>query len=178
VPEDAPRLLEIYGHYVAHTAVSFECAVPSLAVFTARLENIRARFPYLVAETEGRVLGYAYAAPLSDRAAYDWSCETTIYLDPEARRQGLGRMLYEALENWLREMGIQNLYARVAAPETPDEYLDWSSARFHRRMGYIQAGILGKSGCKFGRWYDMLWMEKHIGPHFPDPPPVRFLNQK
>ena len=95
---DAERLLEIYGFYVRNTAVTFECRVPTLEEFTARIKETLKRYPYLAAVREGRIEGYAYAGPLKNREAYDWSCETTIYLDPDARKQGIGRMLYEALE--------------------------------------------------------------------------------
>ena len=97
-PEDASRLLEIYDYYVRNTAITFEYETPSLAEFLSRMERTIKRYPYLVIERDGRVEGYAYAGVFKDRAAYDWSCEMTIYLAPEAEKQGLGRKLYEALE--------------------------------------------------------------------------------
>ena len=110
---DAARLLEIYDPYVQNTAISFEYETPSLEEFKARMEKTLRRYPYLVAEKDGRVEGYAYAGPFIARAAYDPSCELTIYLAQGAQKCGMGRAL----------------------------------------------------GYKFGRWYDMIWMEKIIGEH-------------
>lgn len=170
--EDAERILEIYAYYVRQTAVTFEYEVPSLDEFRCRMERTMERYPYLVIEQGGRVQGYAYAAPLKDRAAYDWSCETTVYLDRDARGQGMGRQLYDSLEDALGRMGVLNLYACVASPEREDGYLTKNSEEFHRRLGYRTAGEFRFCGYKFGRWYHTLWMEKNIGAHRPDQPPV------
>ena len=171
---DAGRLLEIYGYYVERTAISFETAVPALAEFEERIRRVIARYPWLVIEEDGRVLGYAYAGPFKGRAAYDWSCETTIYLAHEARKRGLGRALYEALEARLRDMGILNLYACIAVPPREDEYLTRNSADFHAHLGYRQCGAFRQCANKFGRWYDMIWMEKNIGGHPENPPAVKW----
>ena len=140
----------------------------------ARLERQaeQAGKPYLVIEADGAALGYAYAGPFKGRAAYDWSCEISIYLDAAARGRGLGRALYEALESALRAMGVLNAYACIAWPEPEDEYLTRASAGFHAWMGFALAGRYHRCGRKFGRWYDMIWMEKLIGGHGPDQPPV------
>ena len=171
--QDAQRLAQIYAHYVEQTAITFEYAAPSEKEFAERMERIMQRYPYLVAQRGSEVLGYAYAGPFKERAAYDWSCETTIYLDRNARRQGAGRMLYDALETELADMGIANLYACIAYTSSPDEYLTLDSVRFHERMGFAQVGLFRNCGSKFGRWYDMVWMEKVIGEHVPDQPPIR-----
>ncbi len=164
-PEDAERLLEIYGYYVEHTAITFEYDVPSLSCFRQRMAETMEKYPYLIAELDGKVLGYAYAGPFIRRAAYDWSCETTIYLDHCARKRGLGRKLYGALEERLKEMGILNMYACIAYPEREDEYLTGNSADFHAHLGFSRAGEFHRCGFKFGRWYNMIWMEKIIGVH-------------
>ena len=163
--EDAERLLEIYDYYVRKTAISFEYDTPSLEEFTARMENIMRRYPYLVIEVDGRIEGYAYAGVFKDRAAYDRSCETTIYIAHDARKSGLGRMLYEALEEKLKAMGILNMYACIGYPDVEDEYLTKNSAGFHEHLGYSKVGVFNKCGYKFGRWYNMIWMEKIIGQH-------------
>ncbi len=172
--KDAARILEIYSYYVENTAISFEYAVPSLSEFQDRMQRIMQRYPYLVIERDGIIQGYAYAAPFVGRAAYDWSCELTIYLDQGARRGGLGRKLYEALEERLRVMGIRNLYACIGYPEKEDAYLTRNSADFHAHLGFTLVGTFHNCGCKFGRWYDMIWMEKIIGTHDSAPAPVRF----
>ena len=163
--EDAARLLEIYAYYVEKTAITFEYDVPSLEEFRQRIAHTKERYPYLVIEQDGVIEGYAYAGVFKDRAAYDRSCEMTIYLDRNAHRRGLGKILYTALEEALRRQGILNLYACIGYPEVPDEYLDFNSAEFHAHMGYTLAGTFHKCGYKFGRWYDMIWMEKMIGEH-------------
>ena len=172
-PEDAARLLEIYAYYVRETAITFEYDVPTLEEFRGRMRGTARRYPYLVIEEDGRALGYAYAGAFVGRAAYDWSCETTIYIDPAARRRGLGGRLYGALEARLREMGILNLYACIGYPEAEDAYLTRNSAEFHAHLGFTTVGEFRKCGYKFGRWYGMIWMEKILGPHAANPAPVR-----
>ncbi len=172
-PADAARMLEIYGWYVVNTAVTFEYDVPTLSEFTRRVVDTTARYPWLALEAGGRLLGYAYAGPLYRRAAYDWVCEASIYLDRVARGRGLGRALYEALEAALRARGLRGLYACVAVPAgQEDEYLTCDSARFHEKLGFAPAGRFHRCGYKFGRWYDVVWYEKSIGPRdTPEKPP-------
>lgn len=165
VSEDVPRLLEIYAWYVAHTAVTFDEEVPAAEAFAAHMERTMRRYPYLVLEDGGAVRGYAYAGPFVGRSAYRFSCEMTIYLAHDARRKGCGLALYEALEDRLKAMGILNLYACIGDPAEEDEYLTRDSERFHRRLGYQKIGTFSRCGYKFGRWYNMIWMEKIIGEH-------------
>ncbi len=162
VKEDAGRLLQIYGYYVENTAISFEYVVPELDEFRERIVHTLEKYPYLVIEEDGVVKGYAYAGVFKGRAAYDHCCEVTIYLDRNARGCGYGRALYEALEEALRKMGIINLYACIGDPITEDAYLTKNSEQFHRHMGYTKVGEFHKCGYKFGRWYNMIWMEKII----------------
>ena len=165
---DAPRLLEIYSYYVQNTAITFEIETPSPDEFRSRVRNTLARYPYLVLEEDGKIQGYAYAGPFHSRAAYRFSCEVSIYLDRSSRGRGYGRKLYEALEAELKRRGILNLYACIGVPRADggdDEYLTHDSENFHRRLGYAKAGEFHLCGTKFGRWYDMIWMEKIIGEH-------------
>ena len=173
--DDAEALLSIYRYYVQNTAISFEWEVPSLEEFRARIVHTLKKYPYLAAVQDGQILGYAYAGPFVGRAAYSWSAELTIYLAPEARKRGLGRALYEALEERLAGMGILNLYACIGVPEKEDEYLNFNSARFHAHMGFTRCGEFHQCGCKFGRWYNMVWMEKIIGEHGNAPCAVRYF---
>ncbi|MCM1089887.1 MAG: GNAT family N-acetyltransferase [Butyrivibrio sp.] len=163
--EDAGRILEIYAYYVEHTAISFEYDVPTLSEFQTRMTNTMKRYPYLVIEKDEMIQGYAYAGPFVGRAAYGWSCELTIYLDHTALKCGLGRKLYEELEARLGRMGILNLYACIGYPDTEDEYLNRNSAGFHAHLGFSTVGEFHKCGYKFGRWYNMIWVEKIIGQH-------------
>ena len=168
---DAERLLEIYSYYVEKTAISFETEAPTLQEFRKRMEKTLKRYPYFVAEKDG-VMGYAYAGAFVGRAAYDWCAELTIYLDPNVRKCGFGRMLYEALEEALREMGILNMYACIGYTDNEDEFLNNNSPDFHSHMGFRLVGKFTNCGHKFGRWYDMIWMEKIIGEYRPDQPEV------
>lgn len=162
---DAKRLLEIYAYYVEHTAITFEYEVPSLEEFQNRIRNTLESYPYLCILEDGEIQGYAYGGAFIGRAAYAWSAETTVYIARDARKQGLGRKVYEALEAALKEMGIRNLYACIGYPSKEDEYLTKNSAQFHRHLGFEQVGEFHNCGYKFGRWYHMIWMEKIIGEH-------------
>ena len=171
--EDAERILEIYNHYIRNTAITFEYLTPSLGEFKKRMEKIMYRYPYLVIEENGVIQGYACADSFIGRAAYDWSCEVTIYLDKFAQKRGLGRKIYEALEEKLYNMGILNLYACIGYPTKNDEYLTTNSAEFHAHLGCMKIGEFHKCGYKFGQWYDMIWMEKIIGEHKDNQLPVK-----
>lgn len=164
-PEDAAALLSIYAPYVEQTAVTFEYDVPTEEAFRQRMETISAKYPYLVAEDGGRVVGYAYASTFKDRAAYQWSVETSIYVATTERGRGIGRQLHDALERALRSQGILNMNACISYIEPEDEYLTLDSVRFHQHLGYRQVAHFHQCGKKFGRWYDMIWMEKIIGEH-------------
>lgn len=171
--KDAERILEIYDYYVRNTAITFEYDTPSLEEFRERMEKIMRKYPYLVILQDGEIKGYAYAREFVGRAAYDWSCEMTIYLDHRAKKCGLGRILYETLEKALQDMGILNLYACIGYPEQEDEYLTANSADFHAHLGYTKVGEFHRCGYKFGRWYHMIWMEKMIAEHREVQPPVK-----
>lgn len=171
--EDAPVLLSIYAPYVEATAITFEYEVPSVDEFAKRIRHILQKYPYLVAELNGEVLGYAYAGPFKERAAYDWSVETTIYVKQNMRRLGTGRSLYHALETTLKAQGILNLNACIAYPEEEDKYLTKDSVLFHSKMGFQMVGQFHKCGYKFNCWYNMVWMEKQIGNHQVTQPRVK-----
>lgn len=173
VQQDAKVLLEIYAPYVKKTAITFEYDVPSVEEFAGRISKVLQKYPYLVAEVNGEPVGYAYAGPFKERAAYDWAVETTVYVREDMKKSGIGRALYTALEEALAAQGILNLNACIAFPENEDEYLTRDSVKFHERMGFETAGRFHKCGCKFGRWYDMVWMEKLIGNHVENPPAAR-----
>lgn len=163
--EDAEEILNIYAYYVKNTAITFEYDVPSLEEFRRRIEKTLQKYPYLVILEQGNIVGYAYAGAFKERAAYDWSVEMTVYIARDAKRLGLGRKIYEELERQLKEMGILNLYACIGDPIVEDEYLTKDSEKFHQHLGYRKVGEFHKCGYKFGRWYNMIWMEKLIGEH-------------
>jgi L-amino acid N-acyltransferase YncA len=169
--EDAPALLAIYGPYVENTAITFEYEVPSCEEFASRIRHTLTRYPYLVAEKEGRIIGYAYTGTFNSRPAYDRSAETSIYIAMDQHRLGIGRMLYEAIEAVSKKQGILNLNACIAYSSADDEHLSRNSVDFHAHLGFSQVGIFHKCGYKFDTWYDMVWMEKMLGPHSISPAP-------
>lgn len=171
---DAEALLKIYEPYVRETAITFEYEVPSAEEFRSRICNTLLKYPYLVAEQNGEILGYAYAGPFHDRPAYDWAVETSIYVDCDRKRMGIGKKLHNALEEELKERGFLNMNACIAYPETKDEHLDKNSAEFHAHLGYRMVGEFHKCGYKFNRWYNMVWMEKLIGEHTTEQKQPRF----
>ena len=171
-PEDAPALLEIYAPYVEKTAISFECEVPSTEEFRVRIETILQKYPYLVAERSGKLLGYACTHAFVGRAAYDHCAETTVYLREDSLKMGIGKKLYRTLEEISKMQHIYNLNACIGYPETEDEHLTMNSIQFHEHMGYRFVGRFHKCGYKFGTWYDMAWMEKVLTQHPKTPQPV------
>ena len=162
-PEDAPELLKIYAPYVEDTAITFEYTVPTLADFKGRIEHTLKKYPYLVAERDGELLGYAYTGEFKERAAYDWAVETSIYVRQDCKRLGLGRRLYAALEAVSRLQNVLNLYACIAYPKVEDEYLTRNSVEFHTHLGFKLVGEFHNCAYKFNRWYNMVWMELPLG---------------
>lgn len=171
-PSDAAKILEIYAPYVTNTVISFEYEVPSLEEFTERIRKTQKTYPYLVAEYQGEILGYAYTNPFVGRAAYAWAAETTIYVKENQKKKGIGKKLYHAIEEISKLQNILNLNACIGYPETEDEYLNKNSVEFHKHLGYRFVGEFYQCGYKFNRWYNMVWMEKIIGPHQSPQPPV------
>ncbi|MCX4322990.1 MAG: GNAT family N-acetyltransferase [Lachnospiraceae bacterium] len=169
---DAQALLEIYAPYVRNTAITFEYEVPKLADFQKRIENTLKKYPYIVAEADGEILGYAYMGAFKERAAYDWSAEVSIYVKEDKHGNGVGRKLYAALEEISHAQHILNLNACIACSDMEDGYLTNDSVTFHSHMRYTMVGKFHQCGYKFGRWYDMVWMEKMVGEHPADPAPV------
>lgn len=175
--KDAAALLEIYAPYVKNTAITFEYEVPSLQEFERRIENILKKYPYLVAETDGKIVGYAYVIAFKERAAYDWAVETSIYIDKKLKRMGIGKKLYSVLEEILKKQNILNLNSCIAFADIEDEFLKNDSVYFHEKCGYSMVGKFHKCGCKFGKWYSMVWMEKFLGEHNENPKPMKWFSQ-
>ena len=134
--EDAEEILAIYRPYVEKTAITFEYAVPCAEEFSERIERTLSKYPYLVAQKDGEILGYAYTGPFVGRAAYGWAAEVSIYLKEDKRKMGIGRKLYQAIEAVSRAQGILNLNACIGYPDEEDEFLTKNSVQFHAHMGY------------------------------------------
>ena len=176
-PADAEALVAIYAPYILKTAITYEYEIPSTAEFARRIETYSAKYPYLVAELDGIPVGYAYACPLGSRPAFDWAVETAIYIREDCKGLGMGKALYEKLETILQVMGIRTMTAAVASVDHDDPYLTNASITFHQRMGFTPVGTFHHAGCKFGRWYDLTWLEKAIGGYETQPPHPRTVHE-
>ena len=162
---DVPVMLEIYRPYILDTAITFEYEVPTLAEFEERFCTITTRFPWLVWEEEGVVLGYAYAGPFKTRAAYQWDADLSIYLGQDCRGKGIGKSLYTELERRMHDLGYHVLYGVVTSAND-------ASCRFHEALGYRPIAVFENTGVKFGRWYSITWYEKRIREGVPEHVPV------
>lgn len=167
--EDAKTLVDIYKYYVENTDITFEYDTPSVEEFSQRIRNTLKKYPYLVAEDDNNgILGYAYAGPFKTRRAYDWAVETSIYVKHGISKRGVGTMLYNELEKYLKMMNIINVNACITYPNEISE-------SFHKKFGYKTVAHFNKCGYKFGKWRDMIWMEKFIGKHADNPKEIKFF---
>ena len=172
-PTDAADMLDIYTYYVENTAITFEYTPPTETEFRARITQTLTKYPWLKAQIDGKTVGYAYLGTFKDRDAYLYSAETSIYISPDARRSGVGRLLYSSLERVAKLQNILNLNACIGCPRLDDGRLTFDSMYFHERMGYALVGKFTYSGYKFDQWYDMIWMEKMLGEHTSHPEAFR-----
>ena len=168
-PEDVSALLSIYERYIS-TPITFEYTLPSLEEFARRVASVQTFYPYLVAEENGELLGYAYAHRIAERAAYHWGAELSIYLRPDAVRRGLGKQLSQSLIALLRLQGVRTVYGLVASPNPASEGL-------HRSLGFHRMGVQRNAGYKNGRWVDLIWFEQSIAPYVHQPGPVLPVGQ-
>ena len=167
-PSDARSLLDIYAPYVENTVITFEYEVPIIEDFANRIEKTLEKYPYLVAEEDGVVVGYAYASTYYARAAYDWAVELSVYVSQDARGQGVGSKLYDALEDLLEQMGYIHFLACISLPNE-------ASLALHRKRGYQQVAHFPKIGYKFNRWHDIVWLQKSLDKEAKS---IKFLKEK
>jgi len=155
---DLVAITEIYAHYVCHTTASFETEPPDAAEMAVRRARILgARLPWLVAEIDGAVAGYAYAAPYRTRAAYRFTLEDSIYLHPAHAGKGIGAFLLARLIERCERWGARQLVAVIGGNENA------ASIRLHEKLGFRRAGLLHAAGFKFGRWADSVLMQRALG---------------
>lgn len=155
VPSDAAAIQAIYAPFVERTAISFELDPPSIEEMAQRISSTLATYPYLVAERNGEVIGYAYASQHRAREAYRWSVDVTVYVSPQAHRSGIGRGLYDRLLSILQCQGFHAAYAGIALPNI-------GSVRLHESLGFIHIGTYPEVGFKHGRWHDVGYWRKSL----------------
>ena len=154
VAGDSSAIAEIYNHYVAQTVITFEEEAVSAPEMVRRIEEAgSASLPWLVAERDGKVVGYAYATPWRARSAYRFSVEVTVYVDPDCPRMGIGRRLYDELLPKLKARGAHAAFGVIALPND-------ASVALHERFGFAKVAHLREVGWKFGRWIDVGYWQR------------------
>jgi len=159
-PDDVAAIAFIYCHHVLHGTGTFEEEPPSVAEMADRLAKVQSRgWPWLVAERDGQVIGYAYAAQFRDRAAYRFAAEDSIYIHPDHMGAGVGRALLDALLSTSAEAGFQRMFAVIGDSHNR------GSIRLHERADFEHCGKLDKAGFKFDRYLDVVFMQRELPPH-------------
>lgn len=150
---DAQVIRDIYAHYVNRTAITFVIEAPTTADFVARISD--ARYPFLVAENHGRVVGFVYASTFRTKPAYRWDVELSIYLAPGLEGQGFGSELMEECLRILIHQGYLNAYSCITMPND-------RSVKLHEKFGFEKLGHFPRSGYKQGKWHDVIWMGRPL----------------
>ena len=151
-PEDAAQIAEIYNYYIKNTHQTFETEPLSAAEMQARIDEISADYPYLVAEEDGEIYGYAYATQFKMRQAYEFSAEVSIYVKADAKQKGIGTQIYDKLFEELKETDIHAIIAGISLPND-------GSVRFHEKLGFTKVAHFREVGYKLGRWVDVGYWE-------------------
>jgi len=168
IPDDAAALAAIYAPVVSTTFVSFEVDPPGTEEMVRRIASTLPTLPWLVSVDEhGSVDGYAYASRHRERAAYQWSVDTTVYVRADKRRQGVGQALYRELLRILRELGYCNAFAGIALPND-------ASVALHESAGFTPVGVFRRVGYKLGDWRDVGWWQIELANDSPPKQPRPF----
>jgi L-amino acid N-acyltransferase YncA len=158
-PTDIPAITRIYAHAVKHGTASFELEPPGEAEMAHRMQALLGGgYPYLAADIESALAGYAYAGPYRPRPAYRFSVEDSIYIDPAAQRSGVGRVLLEHLIQECERRGFRQMVAVIG------DSAQTASIELHRALGFRMVGTVENVGYKFGRWLDSVNMQRPLGP--------------
>ena len=153
--DDAAAIQAIYAPVVRETATSFEYEAPSADDMASRIARTLERYPWLVAEIDGDVAGYAYGGAHRMRTAYQWSVETSVYVSPAFRKRGVGVAVNAALLDVLRAQGFANAFGGITLPNA-------ASVALHERLGYVRIGVYRGIGFKLGRWHDVGWWQRRL----------------
>jgi phosphinothricin acetyltransferase len=163
---DVAAVTAIYGHHVLHATGTFEETPPPEAEIAARIASVEAlKLPYLVAEDAGDITGFAYASAFRPRHAYRYTAEDSVYIHPDCMGQGVGKALLSAVVERCEALGVRQLVAVIG------DSANAGSIGLHRSLGFVDAGVGRGFGFKFGRWIDVVWMQKALGAGL-DAPPV------
>jgi L-amino acid N-acyltransferase YncA len=162
---DAAACAAIYGVAVRSSAASFEQDPPGETEMASRMSTVQTTHPWLVAEHDGELAGYAYGSRHAERAAYRWAANVSVYVAEDHRRRGAARALYEALLQRLTAQGLRMACAGIALPNP-------ASVALHESLGFRAVGTYARIGFKFGRWWDVRWYQLPLGAGDPDAPPA------
>ena len=166
---DAGALSDIYKYYVDNFSYSFEYSAPSAEEFAKRIADISEKFPYFVCEDNGEIVGFAYANKFKERKAYQWVCETSIYIKNGCIQKGVGKLLYEKLLTALKQQGFVKSYAILGCPNEGSEI-------FHQKMGFSFVATLPNIGYKHGSWHDIKYYVFELNSFRDDmPEPLDYL---
>jgi len=167
---DDAAITAIYAPIVTATAISFELVAPNADEMRTRIATQPANKPWIVAEIDAAVAGYAYASTFRARAAYRFGAEVTVYVAERARRRGVGRALYRSLLHLLALAGYRNAYAGITLPND-------ASVELHRAAGFTATGVVHAAGFKFDRWHDVAFYECRLAPLDVPPHDPRAIDQ-
>jgi phosphinothricin acetyltransferase len=160
---DAAACAAIYAPYVRDTVISLEEVAPDVDELRRRIERVSATHPWLIAEVDGRAVGFAYGSPHRERAAYRWAADTTVYLDGAHHRRGIGGAVYAQLFELLVAQGIHMACAGITLPND-------ASVGLHESLGFRPVGIYRNIGFKMGAWRDVGWWQRTLIAPFGDAP--------
>lgn len=165
VAQDAAVIAAIYAHHVLNCTGSFELDPPDMAEIAKRMETTTtAGFPYIVAELDGKITGYAYAGPYRPRPAYRFTAENSIYVHPDYIGSGVGSLLMAELIDRCEKLGLRQMVAVIG------DSANTASLKLHRKFGFVETGLLKDIGYKFGRWLDVVLMQRNLGAGASTPP--------
>ncbi|MGN6533325.1 MAG: GNAT family N-acetyltransferase [Ginsengibacter sp.] len=166
---DASSILDIYAPYILNTAVSFETEVPSKENFSQRIITNQQAYPWLVYESDETIGGYAYASGHRERPAYQWSVESSVYVNHDFQQKGIATKLYKVLFEILKYQGCRNVYAGITLPNE-------KSVHFHKKMGFHKIADYTNIGYKLNRWNTVSWYQLQLNDYSDAPAP--FLKMK
>lgn len=167
---DSASILEIYAPFISDSIITFEGKLPTDAEFRKRITDVIKKYPWLVYEVNGKIIGYAYASQYNNRCAYDWSVDYSIYINPDFHRKGIATALYNTLTQLLKLQGYYNAYVGIALPNTKSE-------SFHQAFGFKPIGVYHNVGYKLNGWHDVMGLEYTIVEHSMRPLKPKMINE-